>query len=409
MGIVGLALILYEGGLQTSWRRLRAVPCRPPAEHGRRHHDRGGDRGRRAYVLFDLSGGGRSCWARSSVLRMPQRSSPPSASPASAAASRARWRPSRASTTRWPSPSRSGLIAWIRDQTATGWPTCCGSSSSKSASASSSASRWLAASWVFALLPPPDRSVCPGLRPSPAARSFGAAGVLDGSGFLAVYLTGLPPGAHRPATGSPGRIPRGPRLPRPSRALHRARPARFPGELSGVPDTGSRLAARARVPVRPAAVCVSIVAQGVHIPRTCAAGLGRPPRRRPIVLATFVLSSDVTPCEHHLQRCLLRRRDLRQSCRERPSNGSLGRLGLSLRITTDPGGHRSRSHGAHQARSRRLPRRARPRDRRCRRPRGRPPAYRDHCRRRSRRRLDPASRQHTPQTRRPALRPGSPL
>ena len=29
VGTVGLGLILYEGGLQTSWRRLRRLRCRP--------------------------------------------------------------------------------------------------------------------------------------------------------------------------------------------------------------------------------------------------------------------------------------------------------------------------------------------------------------------------------------------
>ena len=40
VGVVGLVLILFEGGLQTSWRRLRsvAVPAGAP-EHGRRRRD----------------------------------------------------------------------------------------------------------------------------------------------------------------------------------------------------------------------------------------------------------------------------------------------------------------------------------------------------------------------------------
>ena len=108
-GRSGSALILYEGGLQTSWRRLREVAV-PAAllSTGRRRRQRARSPGCVAHgLLRPLPGSRRSCSARSSRRPTPPRCSRRFASRTSRAAWRARSRPSRAATTRWRSRSRS--------------------------------------------------------------------------------------------------------------------------------------------------------------------------------------------------------------------------------------------------------------------------------------------------------------
>ena len=107
VGIVGLALILFEGGLQTSWRRLRevAVPAALLSTVGIVVSTL--LTGLAAHVLFDLSWLERSCLAPSSPPRMPPRCSRLSASLTFDVGLPERWRLSRAATTRWRSLSRS--------------------------------------------------------------------------------------------------------------------------------------------------------------------------------------------------------------------------------------------------------------------------------------------------------------
>ncbi len=56
VGIVGLAVILFEGGLSTSWRRLRSVVVPAAlAQHRRRRRHRASIVGVAAHELFHLS------------------------------------------------------------------------------------------------------------------------------------------------------------------------------------------------------------------------------------------------------------------------------------------------------------------------------------------------------------------
>ena len=143
------------------------------------------------------------------------------------------------------------------------------------------------------------------------ALSFGVADVIGGSGFLAVYLVGLAVGS------TPSRYRRQ------LVAFHEglaflAQVAIFivfgllvfPSELIDVALPGLALAILLMLVVRPAAVLASTLFTG-HT-RTARLLLGWAGLRGavPIVLATFVLSSDVTHTEHDLQRRLLRRRRL---------------------------------------------------------------------------------------------------
>ncbi len=197
VGIIGLALILYEGGLQTSWRRLRqvAVPAALLSTVGVVVSAL--LTGVAAYWLFDLT------WLESVLLGAVVA---PTDAAAVFATLRADAHPAHARTharggvgRERPDGNRadartdrldraSGLV---RDRRSLG-----PASSSSSGSASSSASR-------SAPQRPGSSDGCPPRSaPShpwhrwPRARSrFGVADVIGGSGFLAIYLVGLAVGS----------------------------------------------------------------------------------------------------------------------------------------------------------------------------------------------------------------------
>ena len=194
VGIVGLVAILYEGGLQTSWRGLRpvAVPAALLSTVGVLVTTV--LTGVAAHALFD-----HSSWLRGVPARRrrrprptPRRCSRPSASRTSAAASRACSRPSRGGTTRWRSRSRSASSRWI-EQPRYGLDDLRCSSSSSSAlglarrrSCSASPPRGSSAGCRRAI-----GAFAPVASVATAALAFGAADVVGGSGFLAVYIVGL--------------------------------------------------------------------------------------------------------------------------------------------------------------------------------------------------------------------------
>ena len=100
VGIVGLVLILFEGGLQTSWRRLRgvAVPAALLSTVG--VVVTAVLTGVAAQVFFDLTGSRRSRRGSGADRRRGRvRDAPPRRS----RRPRGRSKPSRAATTRWPS------------------------------------------------------------------------------------------------------------------------------------------------------------------------------------------------------------------------------------------------------------------------------------------------------------------
>ena len=107
VGVVGLAAILYEGGLSTSWRRLREVVVPAALLSTVGVVVTAVLTGLAAHAVLDLS------WLEAVLLgdvvaSTQPPSSPRCASPRSGGASRARWRLRPAATTRWRSRSPSG-------------------------------------------------------------------------------------------------------------------------------------------------------------------------------------------------------------------------------------------------------------------------------------------------------------
>jgi len=195
VGVVSLVAILYEGGLSTSWRRLRevAVPAILLATVG--VVVTAGVTGAAAYGLFDLS------WPEALLLGAVVAST-------DAAAVFATLRNTRlgrplARTLELESGANDpvgialtlGLIAWIeqpgygaRDLTVLlvrqlGLGLVIG------------VALGLVAMWVFARIPASISAFAPVASVATAAIAYGAADAAHGSGFLAVYLVGLAVGS----------------------------------------------------------------------------------------------------------------------------------------------------------------------------------------------------------------------
>ena len=193
--MVGLALILYEGGLQTSWRRLRAGRGAGGApEHGRRRRQRSCSRASRPTSSSISPGWNRSFsapWSRhrrgSGLRDAPLHAHPAHAGTTLEAESGGNDPMGIALTL--------GLIAWIERPDSTGSTTSCSSSSSRSGSGSSSASHSARRDLGLRAAPPSIGAFAPVASVAAGALSFGAADVIRGSGFLAVYLVGLAVGS----------------------------------------------------------------------------------------------------------------------------------------------------------------------------------------------------------------------
>ena len=295
VGIVGLALILFEGGLQTSWRRLRrvAVPAALLSTVG--VVVTALLAGVAAQMLFDLT------WLEAVLFGAVVASTDAAAVFATLRFTHIRRRLAR--TLEAESGGNDpvaisltlGLIAWIEspDDHGVGDVTLM-------------VVRQLglglvvgvllgaAAMWVFARIPESIGSFAPVASVAAAALSFGAADVIGGSGFLAVYLVGL-------AIGST-----------PSRYRHHlvgfhegaAFLAQvtifivfgllvFPHELTAVAVSGLALALILVVLVRPAAVWISTAFNDFTTRERLLLGWAGLRGAVPIVLATFVLSSHV--------------------------------------------------------------------------------------------------------------------
>ena len=331
-GNVGLGLILYEGGLQTSWRRLRevAVPA-ALSEHrrGRRQHAR--HRCRRPRVVrphvargVPARGGRRVDRCGRRLLDAPRHAYPP---PARAHArgrvrrerpdgDRAHARPDRLD--RAPARATGSATSPLLVVRQIGIGLVVG------------IVLGAAAMWSFARIPESIGAFAPVASVAAAALSFGVADALGGSGFLAVYLVGLAVGS------TPSRYRRQ------LAAFHEglAFVAQvglfvllgllvFPHELAGRRSAGSR----ARVPAdarRAPGRCLGVDSLRVlHPPGAGAARLGRAARR----------GADRA---RDLRALLERRRQRRRSstpsssssssrrwCRERPSSAFAERLGLA--------------------------------------------------------------------------------
>ncbi|HEY4348813.1 MAG TPA: potassium/proton antiporter [Gaiellaceae bacterium] len=294
-GTVGLGLILYEGGLQTSWRRLRevVVPAALLSTVGVVVSTL--VTGAAAHELFDLS------WLESVLLGAVVASTDAAAVFSTLRFTHIRRRLAR--TLEAESGGNDpmaialtlGFIAWIERPRSYGF----GDLSllvvrQIGLGLLVGVALGMVATWVFARIPESIGAFAPVASVAAAALSFGAADTIGGSGFLAVYLVGL-------AVGST-----------PSRyrsqlaAFHEgiAFVAQvvlfvllgllvFPHELPHVALPGLALAFLLMLVARPAAVLVSTsFGAFTHRDRLLLGWAGLR-GAVPIVLATFVLSSKV--------------------------------------------------------------------------------------------------------------------
>ena len=295
VGIVGLALILYEGGLQTSWRRLRqvAVPAALLSTVGVIVSALLTSVA--AHWLFELS------WLESILLGAVVASTD-----AAAVFATLRFTHIRRTLARTLEAESGGndpmaialtlgLIAWIER------PDSYGIADLTLLVVQQlglglvvGVALGAAAVWIFGRLPHSIGAFAPVASVAAGALSFGAADVIGGSGFLAVYLVGLAVGS------TPSRYRRQ------LVAFHEglaflAQVALFivlgllvfPSELREVALPGLALALILMLAVRPAAVLASTFLTDHNRSDRLLLGWAGLRGAVPIVLATFVLSSDV--------------------------------------------------------------------------------------------------------------------
>ena len=205
-----------------------------------------------------------------------------------------------------------------------------------------------AATWAFARLPDSIGAFAPVASVAAAALSFGAADVIGGSGFLAVYLVGLAVGSTPSRLPPPaGRLPRGARVPGPGGDVRRARAARLPPRLPAVVLPGLALASLLVFLIRPAAVWVSTAFNDFTTRERALLGWAGLRGAVPIVLGTIVLSVGDRERRDDLQRRLLRRRRLGA----RPGDDArMGRRASRLAVPAPPP-RRRRSRSTRTARS----------------------------------------------------------
>src|ERR687897_31866 len=295
VGIVGVVLILFEGGLQTSWRRLRGVvvPAALLSTVGVVVTTL--LTGVAAHLLFDLT------WLEAFLLGAVVASTDAAAVFATLRFTQIRRRLAR--TLEAESGGNDpmaialtlGLIAWIESPDTSGFGDLV-----------LLVVRQLglglvigvvlavAAMWVFARLPRSVGPFAPVASMAAAGISFGAADVLGGSGFLSVYLVGLAVGS------TPSRYRRQ------LVGFHEglaflAQVAMFivlgllvfPSQLDDVAGSGLALALLLVFLIRPVAVWVSTAFTDFSAREKALLGWAGLRGAVPIVLATFVLSSEV--------------------------------------------------------------------------------------------------------------------
>jgi potassium/hydrogen antiporter len=298
VGIAGLAAILYEGGLSTSWRRLRsvAVPAGLLATVG--VVATALLAGVAAYALFDLT------WLESVLLGAVVASTDAAAVFATLRFTHIRRRLARTleAETGGNDPVAIaltiGLIDWIEDPTY-GFPDLLVAVVRQlSLGLVVGVVLGAAAVWAFARLPHSMGAFAPVASVATAALTFGVADSIEGSGFLAVYLVGL-------AVGST-----------PSRyrkqlvAFHEglaflAQVAMFvvlgllvfPSDLPPVALPGLVLAVLLMLVIRPAAVWIATAFSSFTARERALLGWAGLRGAVPIVIATFVLSSQVGESE----------------------------------------------------------------------------------------------------------------
>jgi len=298
LGVVGLSAILFEGGLSTSWRRLRQVVVPASLLSTVGIVASAILTGVAAYVLFPLT------WLQSVLLGAVVASTDAAAVFATLRYTTIRRRLARIleAETGINDPVAIaltlGLIKWIGD------------ADFGLADLTLLVIRQLAlglvvgvafgavATWVFARLPHSVGPFAPVASVAAAALSFGAADVIGGSGFLSVYLVGLAVGS----TPSPYR--------RQLVAFHEGLAFLaqvvlfvmlgllvFPSQLGSVAGPGVVLAILLVVAVRPASVWLATAMSDFTAHERLLLGWAGLRGAVPIVLATFVLSSDIPRAE----------------------------------------------------------------------------------------------------------------
>jgi potassium/hydrogen antiporter len=295
IGTVGLGLILYEGGLQTSWRRLREVVVPSALLSTVGVFVTALIAGFGAHALFSLS------WLESFLLGAVIASTDAAAVFATLRTTQIRRRLAR--TLEAESGGNDpmaialtiGLIAWIEHPGTYG-----------AANLALEVVRQIGiglvvgvvlgalATWIFARIPATIGSFAPVASLAAGAISFGAADVLGGSGFLAVYLVGLAVGS------TPSRYRR--QLVAFHEGLAFAAQVAlfvvlgllvFPEDLPHVALPGLALTLVLMVIARPAAVWLSTLFSDYNQRERILLGWAGLRGAVPIVLSTFALSSHV--------------------------------------------------------------------------------------------------------------------
>jgi potassium/hydrogen antiporter len=298
VGTIALGAILFEGGLSTSWRRLRrvAVPAVLLATVGVVASAL--LTGLAAYYLFDLS------WLESVLLGAVVASTDAAAVFATLRYTQVRRRLGRIleAETGVNDPVAIaltiGLIDWIEEDDFSFPDLALLVVRQLGLGLVVGVVLAAIALWVFARLPPAIGAFAPVASVSAGAISFGAADVVGGSGFLAVYLVGLAVGS------TPSRYRRQ------LVAFHEglaflAQVAMFvvlgllvfPSDLPAVALPGLALAALLMVVIRPVAIWLSTAFEAFSSKERVLLGWAGLRGAVPIVLATFVLSSEVGEAE----------------------------------------------------------------------------------------------------------------
>jgi potassium/hydrogen antiporter len=298
VGIVGLAAILYEGGLSTSWRRLRAVAVPAGLLSTVGVVVTAVLTGAAAYGLFDLS------WLESVLLGAVVASTDAAAVFATLRYTHIRRRLARTleAETGLNDPVAIaltiGLIDWI-DKPSFAFPDLLLLVVRQlTLGLLTGVVLGAMAMWVFARLPQSIGAFVPVASVAAAALSFGAADVIGGSGFLAVYLVGLAVGS------TPSRYRR--QLVTFHEGLAFLAQVTmfvvlgllvFPSDLPAVALPGLALAGLLVVVIRPVAVWIGTAFQNFTVRERALLGWAGLRGAVPIVLATFVLSSDLGKAE----------------------------------------------------------------------------------------------------------------
>ena len=294
VGVVCLVAILFEGGLATSWRRLRevAVPAALLSTVGIVVTTV--LTGLAAYALFDLS------WLKATLLGAVVASTDAAAVFATLRFTGIRRRLARTleAETGGNDPMAIaltiGLIDWIEKPHSGFGDLALLVVRQLGLGLVAGVALGAAATWVFARLPPSIGAFAPVASVAAAALSYGATDAIGGSGFLAVYLVGLAVGS------TPSRYRRQ------LVAFHEglaflAQVAMFvvlgllvfPHELAAVALSGLALAALLVLVVRPIAVWVSTGLSEFTARERAFLGWAGLRGAVPIVLGTFVLSSSI--------------------------------------------------------------------------------------------------------------------